>query len=536
MTRRSAAIALALLVAAAALIYGLGLDRTPPHLQRDEAVFALQSMSIAATGRDIDGRRLPLYFEMRLLRDHVWFQPLLVYWTALFLKLVPPSQAAFRIPSVAIGAIDVLLLYFVAARLFRGRPDPDLRARLQLPTETDSRFRAWGLAGAALLAATPAHMVHSRLAMDFIYPLPFVLGWMLCLQRYFDERRTPLLFAATSMLGIGFYSYIASVMMMPVYLLLTFGALLGAGVRSGRPYLVAVAGFAWPLAAMVAWMPAHLSIVGDTLGRYHIGGGSFTPGVVTDRVSVYWRFFDPAFLFLIGGYTRLTNSTRLVGVFLAPLLVLVPLGLADAWSRRRTPMTMLVALGFLLAPIAATIAVPEEPYASDRELAVLVFGVLLALFGLERLLASRARWARPAAIALVALVPLHFAVFLWDYFGDYHRRAAFWFDWNHLDALETVIAQNPRLDRPVYLSNADDRMMEAYWRLATAMHHAEPLLRKTTYFDARQLQADGMPPRALIVVNKNDTALLALAGSGALHTVAEIREPADPPFYYVLER
>jgi 4-amino-4-deoxy-L-arabinose transferase-like glycosyltransferase len=512
----SAAGGLVLLLVAVAALYSARLDHTPPHLHRDEAVFALQSISVAKTGRDIDGRLLPLYFEMRLLREHVWFQPMLVYLTAPVLAVVQPSQAVFRMPSVAIGVVDVLLVFLVARRLFRSR--------------------RWAYGAAILLAATPAHMIHSRMAMDFIYPLPFVLGWLWCLLDYLERRRLPILFAATSLLGIGFYSYIASVMMMPIYLGLTCLALLAASERSLRPYLVAAAGFAWPLLAIAAWLPSHTGVVADTLGRYHIGGGILRPTALTDRISVYWRFFDPAFLFLIGGYTRLTNSTRLVGVFLAPLLVLIPLGAIRAATTRRTPFTVVLLLGFLLAPLAAVIAVPEEPYASDRELAVLVFGVLLAMLGIEALAVRGTPWARRTLAALLAVVPLHFAFFVYDYFGDYHRRAAFWYDWNHLGALETAIGHAGRRGAPVLLSNGDDTMMEAFWRLALAMHGREDLLGRTIYVDGRRIRLDQVPAGAVMVVTKNDTAARALVDSGALREIAAIPEPADPPYYIVLER
>jgi hypothetical protein len=223
-------------------------------------------------------------------------------------------------------------------------------------------------------------------------------------------------------------------------------------------------------------------------------------------------------------------------VFLLPFLVFIPLGIAQIATVRRTPFAVVVLLGFMLAPLAASIAVPEEPYASDRELALLIFGVLLAMFGIERLLANRQRWARSAAVALMTLVPLHFAFFLVHYFGDYHRRAAFWFEWDHLGALQEIIDRNPQRDRPVFLSNGDDAMMEAYWRLALARNHDEELIKRTVYFDARRISLDTVPPHALIVINRNDAALVALVASGQLHQLAAITEPGDDPYYFVVER
>jgi hypothetical protein len=323
---------------------------------------------------------------------------------------------------------------------------------------------------------------------------------------------------------------------MGVYLALTWLALFAASVTSVRAYFVAAAGFAWPLTAIVLWLPAHRSFVTDTFARYHIGGAILQASGVTDRIASYWRYFDPGFLFVKGGYTRMTNSTRLVGVFLAPLAILVPLGIVQIATRRRSPFTLVVLLGFLLAPLAAVIAVPEEPYASDRELAVVVFGVLLAMFGVERALAARGTWARALTIGLLALLPLHFVFFLAHYFGDYHRRAAFWFEWNHLGALEQIIARDPKGDRPIFLSSGAEPTMEAFWRLAVEEHHRRDLLAKTVYFDARRAGLADLPPHALVLINRDDAALASLAAAGQLREVAAIPEPGDPPYYFVLER
>jgi hypothetical protein len=99
-----------------------------------------------------------------------------------------------------------------------------------------------------------------------------------------------------------------------------------------------------------------------------------------------------------------------------------------------------------------------------------------------------------------------------------------------------VIARNPSHDRPVFLSNGDDAMMEAFWRLAVAMHDAGDLLPRTVYFDARKIRLDDLPERALIVSTKNDTAVRALVDAGDLREIAAIPEPGDPPYYFVVER
>src|SRR5678816_84796 len=111
---------------------------------------------------------------------------------------------------------------------------------------------------------------------------------------------------------------------------------------------------------------------------------------LSDRVSQYWSFFDPAYLFLTGGYANVVNSTRHVGVFPMPFIALVPVGLGVLAFRRRPVVDALILAAFASAPLAACLAVPER-YAIDRELELLPFGVLIAVAGALQLVAAQQR-------------------------------------------------------------------------------------------------------------------------------------------------
>lgn len=533
---RKSLLRLVLFALAVQVLYALGLGHTPPHLHRDEVDIALQAQSISTTGRDLDGRLLPLYFRMHNLGPNVWFHPLIVYVTAVFLWFLPFSEAALRFPTTVIATLNVVLMYFVARRLFG--------------TERRAFFAA------ALLAMTPAHFLHGRLVFDFIYPLPFVLAWLLCLLKYLDTGRPWLLFAATTALGIGVFSYIASVIMMPVYLALTALVLVSKRLISIRTGVIAAAGFLWPLLLWIPWLATQPTFVAEVFNRYGVTGGAealplapagssiaelvrsaaghFRFSKVAERVTLYWAFFDPAFLYLIGGFTRMTNSTRLVGVFLLPFILLVPVGLVQMVTVRRTVISVVIFAGFVLAPVAAVLTV-LEPYASDRELAVVVFGVLIATYGVERLLALRGRAGRAFAIGVIALVPLHFLFFQWHYFGDYHLRSAVHYEWNHRDALEAIIArQDVNRPRPVYLTTAPPTPRAGFWRLALVKHQRLDLLAHTTYFDAATLDLATLPPNSLVLATVDE--LRVLAGPGKLRVVYSAPEPGDDPFFHVLER
>jgi 4-amino-4-deoxy-L-arabinose transferase-like glycosyltransferase len=63
-----------------------------------------------------------------------------------------------------VGVIDVLLIAILARALLGS----DLL----------------GLAAGLILALSPAHFIHSRLALSVLFPMPFVLIWLWCVQRY----------------------------------------------------------------------------------------------------------------------------------------------------------------------------------------------------------------------------------------------------------------------------------------------------------------------------------------------------------------
>ncbi|HJZ74774.1 MAG TPA: glycosyltransferase family 39 protein [Vicinamibacterales bacterium] len=532
MTKRY--VRLALVLAGAIVLYTVDLGRAPIYLHEAEVLFALHAQSIATTLHDTNGRLLPLYFQMPQIGANVWFHPMIVYAMVPFLAVLPLSEFAIRLPSVFVGLVDITLVYFIAARLFRSE--------------------RWALLAAALLVLTPSHFIHSRVAMDYLYPVPFVLGWLLGLQLFLARRDRRLLFVATSCLGVGFYSYIASVGMMPLYLLMTLAVVWLEGDTSFRSSAVAIAGFTWPLVLLI-WIVFHPAFVAQTAARYQVGQSAppghaagaplsvvledlrnvarFSP--VTGRISLYWYFFDPSYLFVTGGYANAVNSVRHVGVFPAPFAVLLPVGLVALLAVPGAIVDRLVVAGFATAPLVACLVVPE-PYAIDRELALLPFGVLAAVAGARFLQGTRRRVWRAAAVVLLAAVPAHFAFFLYDYYRDYPPHAAFWFNWNRRGAMETLLALDDRQRAPaIYISTHHVTYIDAYWRLYLIKHKREELLRRTIYFDSDGFDVSAVPPGALLLTGIDDTSLNPAIETGRLRRVTAIAEPGNPPSFFILE-
>lgn len=413
---------LSALVLAVVALYATRLAYAPPPLHRDEVVVARQAQALASTAHDLNGRFLPLYVRVR---DDAWLPPVAVYLTVLVLKILPVSVWAVRLPSALVGVLDVILLYAIARRLFR-------REHL-------------ALVAAGLLAMTPAHFIHARLTMDAIYPVPFILGWLLCLVVAMERPRGLPVFLGTVILGLGFFSRPEAVVMMPVYLLLTWSALRRSGAASPRMYVAAVVGFLLPIALLLGpWLLLYPRTYMDTVGKFGIHQAYvknpiqgvrafFNWGTLSVRGTIYWEYFNPVFLFASGGSSPV-NTTGHAGVFLLPLAVFRPVG-AYEFAKPRTgsraaPIHGVLLLGFLLAPFAA--ATVDQRYATERVLEMLPFAVLIATYGVDRLLSARAsRWVgmwRVAGVVLLVLVPLQFCVFYRDYMTGYRARASASFD------------------------------------------------------------------------------------------------------------
>jgi 4-amino-4-deoxy-L-arabinose transferase-like glycosyltransferase len=496
------------IVCVAAMLYSRRMADTPAYIGGDEARFATAARAIASTGRDLNGERLPLFFHMtdsEAANDGStrWYQPVLFYLMAAAFRVAPMTESSMRVPTLAVALLDVWLMFVCARLLFSGTFYPAVAA--------------------TALVLTPAHLIFGRQSLDYICTLPFILGWLACLASHADTGRTSSAFAAGLLLGLGFYSYIAAWILMPACLMLTW--IVQYRAHPGKLGLPAVtaAGFALPLIALVPWLWQHPQMLSDTIGRYNVydvhrlsplqGAKDFLNyNNVQERISVYWDYFNPAFLFFTGG-SNLTTSTRRAGVFPVAFAVCIPLGLYALWQKRGSPMSIVLLAGFALAPLPATLV--DERYAIQRALVLVPFGALIAIVGVQRLRDRAGRLAAAASVMLLIAVPVQYAFFYRDYFDGYRARSAYWFDpIDFRDVAEYLIATDASRPLPaVYLSrNLDD--VAPRWRFFLAKHGREDLASRTTYFSPNVLDAGTVQPGALLVFDAGDPGIPRLLAGG----------------------
>ena len=385
------------MIAGATLILYASHLGPPPLLSVSEEAVVAQARSLAASGTDTAGRPLPLFFQVA---DEAWVQPQAVYASAA-LVVVGADGTGARLASAMTTTLSVVLMYLVGRRFLK---------------------REWlAVTVAALLALTPALFAFGRTATDAPYALPFILIWLLTLMTFLERPRMWLIAAAGFALGVGVYAQPAAPITMLLLVGLTIALLWEADHRRPPAAFALAAGFAVPLCAMAVWFAVHPDTYNDTMGRWAIlkahirfplDGLRASVNWITlgTRVSFYWGFFDPSWLFFTG--PERAGVLRGAAPLLLPMAVLVPLGFSRVLKSAPPGSAWLLLGGLAIAPLAASTL--GEAHNIGQTLTILPFVVLLAGHGLARLLDHDAPvGARAAAVILLTLSPVQFGYYWW---------------------------------------------------------------------------------------------------------------------------
>lgn len=508
-------------------LYLFGLGGAPVYLGGDEAHFAVGGHAIATTARNLNGDFLPLFFDLvdaqgdpqAMPWGATWYHPVMFYLVALALKVLPFSEAAVRVPAALLGGMVTPLLTYAVAR----------RMRLD---------RLAAIVAALAIALAPANVILSRQALDYVCPLPFVLGWLWFLLDYLETgtRRSAVLAGLT--LGLGCYSYIASWAMMPALLVVSWAAFWQR--RAGwRPLLWSAAGFTPAVLLIVPWLWTHPQMIHETVVRYQVLDSQRPPapdgapriGRLQTAIPVYAGYFDPVFLFRRGGQSMTASSGRM-GVFLIPVVVLLPVGIVWLWRRRERRLVGAVLLaGLLLAPIPA--AASGQSGMIQRALLMLPFVALICGVGFAALWQARHRAWRYAAVAMIVAAPVQFAVFYWDYFTHYKLRSAFYYDAVAFVSVADHLMADPAV--PAIYLRRDLDAVGAKWRFYTTKARKAQLLERTTYVSGRH-DLQGARPGSMLAMYVENTEIAALQQSGQWTLVQIVHDVDSRPAAAILRR
>ena len=381
------------LAALAFLLYSIQLGRTP--LSADEIQLLQQAQSITETGRDLAGRSTPLFLQVA---DEYWQQPMAVYATAA-MSAVRPAALASRAASALVAAISAGLLYLLLSRI---HPD------------------SWvPLLATTLFALTPIMVVSARVGLDGIYPVPFVIAWLLGMRESLSSGRLrPAMFGAFA-LGAGVFAQPAAPLTMGFLVVAGMAGLWAAGTRAWRPHASIVAAFALPVGLAAVWFTMHPETYPDTFGRwvihaahlrYPLEGLRALVNWITlgTRLSIYWGSFDPSWLFL-DAPDRGGTQLRGVSPFLSVTAVLAGLGLARLVQGKATPWMLTLAAGTIVAPLAASTF--GVAHAVEAFLPLVPFVVLFGAEGIADISGRQSLTAKAIGGGLALLLIVEFARF-----------------------------------------------------------------------------------------------------------------------------
>lgn len=372
-----------MLAVTTAALYFHRLGSATPYLAVEERTQARQSVVLASTGRNDEGERFPLYFpeaDYRPGRDPAW-----VYVGAALLKMRPFSERIVRSPSAAAAVLNVVLMFLVGGELFGST--------------------AAAVCAAALLALTPAHFMHGRIATAQIATVTTTLAWLWLLLRYLNRHDLRTLILATFCLGAGAYFYLGAWISIPAFFAVTGIAVVGEKRTdpSMRAQLFAAsAGLAVAVLPLVTWHIVHSERIAQLAGYYNrrdqAADLDLRPAIT--HIFTWWRAFDPGAMFF-SGESDYRFSTRTVGYFLLPLAL--PM-LAGLWSPDygSAPMGRRVVLcGFVLGPFPAAVGNNVD---LKHWLTFLPFAICVATAGVQWLMAGGRGAGRSAAVGLPLMV------------------------------------------------------------------------------------------------------------------------------------
>lgn len=170
-----------------------GLNSAPPGFNADEASLAYNAYSLLETSKDEWGESFPLVFKS--FSD---YKPgIYVYLAMPFVASLGLNELAVRLPSIILGSLSVLLIYFLSKEIFN--------------KETVN------LSSALLLAISPWHIHFSRGAWETNLATFFILGGIISF--LWGVKNFKWFFLSVISFTLSMYSYQSTRVIVPLLLL-----------------------------------------------------------------------------------------------------------------------------------------------------------------------------------------------------------------------------------------------------------------------------------------------------------------------------
>lgn len=344
-----------LLVGLVARIVHLG--STPQGLHADEASFLLNAQSLLETGKDEDGRLLPL--SLHSLIDP---KPALYSYLEIpFVTVLGANATAGRLPAVIAGIVSLWLLYVMLDQL--------------------GVKKNVSLAATLVLAISPWHIMMSRATQEVMLSFVCALAAIVFFLKFIKTKLqlTLIPFSIFSLLSMYFYHsnkifLLALFFSWSVLLLwqkkislkssstvvgLTIFILILSLLLQNSSTRFAAVGFTsnqGPQLILNDQIRKATGITEPVVMRIFYNKGTFYGREV---INQYLKHFSPDFLFFLGGEPK-RYLVPYHGLFFLIELPLLVLGLVMA-LREKTKASLYMVIWLVLAPLPAALTFQETP-------------------------------------------------------------------------------------------------------------------------------------------------------------------------------
>ncbi|MDY4109330.1 MAG: glycosyltransferase family 39 protein [Eubacterium sp.] len=178
------------------------LIKKPVHI--DEAMTILNANSIAKSGTDILGERLPIYFDTWL---HGGQSPFATYLVALMIKLFGYSLFITRVPMFVFSMLGLMAFY-----KFLKEAIPENETLINIAF--------------CLACISPWHLYSSAFTLDCNFLPHIAMFGLYFLVRGINTKKSRYFVFSMVFFGLGFYCYILSAIIIPTFLAILYPILL----------------------------------------------------------------------------------------------------------------------------------------------------------------------------------------------------------------------------------------------------------------------------------------------------------------------
>jgi len=403
------------------------LDVVPPSLSWDEAANGYNAYTIANFGKDEWGVDFPLYFHS--FGDDK--NPVHIYITALFVKVLGSSDFTTRLPEAIFGVLCVATIFLLGKIFFKN---------------------IWvGLIAALFLAISPYNLQFSRFSHEAIFALFFFMFGILLFLKSIKDRHFLLPISAICF-SLSILSYHSSKLVVPLMIVVLFLLYIKDLLRLKKYFAMSIFVFA----ILIAIFYANPQLLGaarlsqaslsqeaiESTGLYKKTGNSLL-GRIDLTYQRYLTYFSWNYLFVSGDPIE-RHSSQAVGEFYKIDALFLIVGFL-ALLAQRSKATIIILSWALIAPIpaSATGGITEISHAA-RALFTMGSWHLVSAFGFYNLIKLFRKLPLQLVIITLGLVILAWMSYgyLQDYYNEYPKRTAI--EWQYgMKQITEFVADNP---------------------------------------------------------------------------------------------